>query len=116
MRSVKESFIHGLFLVVYYRYILFIFYRLHSFTITTWFERLSMLVILVNCACLALADPLDRNCSEIKCKRLKKVNVFVLWFFVAEMIMKMTAVGVVGKRSYFSDGWNRLDFVIVAAG
>ena len=75
-----------------------------------------MFVILLNCACLALADPLDDTCSKIKCKRLKQVNVFVLWFFVAEMIIKMTAMGVVGKRSYLSEGWNRLDFIIVIAG
>jgi hypothetical protein len=32
------------------------------------------------------------------------------------MVIKMIAMGVFGKKSYFSEGWNRLDFLIVAAG
>ena len=75
-----------------------------------------MLVILVNCVCLALADPLDHDCEETACKRLTKINSFVLYFFVAEMVIKMIAMGVIGKKSYFSEGWNRLDFLIVVAG
>jgi hypothetical protein len=52
----------------------------------------------------------------MECKRLTKINSFVLYFFVAEMIIKMIAMGVIGKKSYFSEGWNRLDFLIVVAG
>ncbi len=73
-------------------------------------------MILVNCVCLALADPLDHDCEETACKRLTKINSFVLYFFVAEMVIKMIAMGVIGKKSYFSEGWNRLDFLIVVAG
>ena len=87
-----------------------------SLTVQTWFERLSMLVIFVNCVCLALLDPLDHKCEKAKCKNLTEVNSFVLYFFVAEMFIKMIAMGVIGKSSYFSEGWNRLDFLIVVAG
>ena len=75
-----------------------------------------MVVILVNCVCLALTDPLDRDCVKAQCQHLTKINSFVLYFFVAEMVVKMVAMGVIGKKSYFAEGWNRLDFLIVVAG
>lgn len=73
-------------------------------------------MILLNCVCLALADPLDHDCETMKCQNLTEVNSFVLYFFVAEMVIKMIAMGVTGKKGYLSEGWNRLDFLIVVAG
>jgi len=39
------------------------------------------------------------------------------WFFFAlEMLVKITAMGLVGRHRYLADTWNRLDFFIVVAG
>jgi len=37
-------------------------------------------------------------------------------FFAVEMLVKMTAMGVVGKKAYLGETWNRLDMFIVLAG
>jgi hypothetical protein len=33
-----------------------------------------------------------------------------------EMVLKMVALGIFGKKCYLGDTWNRLDFFIVMAG
>lgn len=37
-------------------------------------------------------------------------------FFTLEMTVKMVAMGIFGKKGYFGDKWNLLDFVIVMTG
>jgi len=37
-------------------------------------------------------------------------------FFAVEMLVKMTAMGVIGKKAYLAETWNRLDMFIVVAG
>uniref|UniRef100_A0A8C7G282 Voltage-dependent T-type calcium channel subunit alpha n=2 Tax=Oncorhynchus TaxID=8016 RepID=A0A8C7G282_ONCKI len=70
--------------------------------VSTWFERASMLVILL-------------NCSE-RCKILEDFDDFIFAFFAVEMVIKMVALGIFGKKRYLGDTWNRLDFFIVLAG
>ena len=70
----------------------------------------------MNCIMLAMYDPLDRDCSTNQCRILEALEKLVFTFFAAEMVMKMIAMGLYGSRSYFSDGWNILDFFIVIAG
>lgn len=41
---------------------------------------------------------------------------FIFAFFAVEMVIKMVALGIFGKKSYLGDTWNRLDFFIVLAG
>lgn len=41
---------------------------------------------------------------------------FIFAFFAVEMIVKMIALGIFGKKCYLGDTWNRLDFFIVIAG
>ena len=81
-----------------------------------WFERLVILIILLNCVMLALHNPFDAQCKSQKCRTLEKLETAVFTFFAAEMLMKMIAMGVFGHKGYFSDRWNILDFLIVIAG
>ena len=81
-----------------------------------WFERLVILIILLNCVMLALHNPSDLKCESQQCKTLDKLEKVVFTFFAAEMLMKMVAIGVFGQKGYFSDRWNILDFLIVIAG
>ncbi|XP_032067948.1 voltage-dependent T-type calcium channel subunit alpha-1G [Thamnophis elegans] len=82
-----------------------------------WFERMSMLVILLNCVTLGMFHPCeDMGCDSPRCKILQSFDDFIFAFFAVEMIIKMIALGIFGKKCYLGDTWNRLDFFIVLAG
>ncbi|CAF4027539.1 unnamed protein product, partial [Rotaria sordida] len=67
-----------------------------------WFERISMLVILLNCITLGMhqpcahhtgIDPL-KKCDTALCIWLQATDNFVFAFFTIEMCIKMTAMGI----------------------
>uniref|UniRef100_A0A3Q2QVZ3 Voltage-dependent T-type calcium channel subunit alpha n=1 Tax=Fundulus heteroclitus TaxID=8078 RepID=A0A3Q2QVZ3_FUNHE len=79
--------------------------------------RASMLVILLNCVTLGMFHPCeDINCDSERCKILQDFDDFIFAFFAIEMVIKMVALGIFGKKCYLGDTWNRLDFFIVLAG
>uniref|UniRef100_F6SKF5 Ion transport domain-containing protein n=1 Tax=Ciona intestinalis TaxID=7719 RepID=F6SKF5_CIOIN len=86
----------------------------------TWFERVSMLVILINCVTLGLYQPCQHrtglHCESERCMVLEMFDHFVFAFFALEMLIKMLAMGVWGKLGYLGEAWNRLDFFIVLCG
>lgn len=47
---------------------------------------------------------------------LQDFDDFIFAFFAIEMVIKMVALGIFGKKCYLGDTWNRLDFFIVLAG
>nr|XP_056723089.1 voltage-dependent T-type calcium channel subunit alpha-1G isoform X4 [Euleptes europaea] len=76
-----------------------------------------MLVILLNCVTLGMFHPCeDMGCDSPRCKILQSFDDFIFAFFAVEMIIKMIALGIFGKKCYLGDTWNRLDFFIVLAG
>ncbi|NXM63612.1 CAC1I protein, partial [Illadopsis cleaveri] len=83
----------------------------------TWFECVSMMVILLNCVTLGMYQPCeDMDCLSDRCKILQVFDDFIFIFFAMEMVLKMVALGIFGKKCYLGDTWNRLDFFIVMAG
>ncbi|PNJ37562.1 CACNA1I isoform 1 [Pongo abelii] len=77
----------------------------------------SMLVILLNCVTLGMYQPCDdMDCLSDRCKILQVFDDFIFIFFAMEMVLKMVALGIFGKKCYLGDTWNRLDFFIVMAG
>ncbi|XP_050718751.1 voltage-dependent T-type calcium channel subunit alpha-1G-like isoform X6 [Eriocheir sinensis] len=83
----------------------------------TWFERISMLVILLNCVTLGMYQPcVDELCTTHRCKILQMFDDAIFAFFSVEMVIKMVAMGWSGKGAYMADSWNRLDLFIVVAG
>uniref|UniRef100_A0A674EQS8 Voltage-dependent T-type calcium channel subunit alpha n=1 Tax=Salmo trutta TaxID=8032 RepID=A0A674EQS8_SALTR len=77
----------------------------------------SMLVILLNCVTLGMFQPCeDHDCESERCKILEDFDDFIFAFFAVEMVIKMVALGIFGKKCYLGDTWNRLDFFIVLAG
>ncbi|XP_053153945.1 voltage-dependent T-type calcium channel subunit alpha-1G isoform X2 [Hemicordylus capensis] len=99
-----------------WQWILGWFFSLTDF-LCTWFERFSMLVILLNCVTLGMFHPCeDMGCDSPRCKILQSFDDFIFAFFAVEMIIKMIALGIFGKKCYLGDTWNRLDFFIVLAG
>lgn len=87
-----------------------------SLTLFNYFERLTILVILVNCVTLGLYDPFDPECNSQKCQTLDALEKVIYAFFLAEMLCKWIAMGLFGKLAYLAESWNRLDCFIVAAG
>ena len=73
-------------------------------------------VILLNCITLGSFDPFDQECASTKCQALEIVEQIIYWYFLLEMIIKIIAMGFLGKQGYIADTWNKLDFFIVAAG
>uniref|UniRef100_A0A7N5ZVZ6 Voltage-dependent T-type calcium channel subunit alpha n=1 Tax=Anabas testudineus TaxID=64144 RepID=A0A7N5ZVZ6_ANATE len=77
----------------------------------------SMLVILLNCVTLGMFHPCeDIDCNSERCRILQDFDDFIFAFFAIEMVIKMVALGIFGKKCYLGDTWNRLDFFIVLAG
>ncbi|XP_051523062.1 voltage-dependent T-type calcium channel subunit alpha-1G-like [Myxocyprinus asiaticus] len=76
-----------------------------------------MLVILLNCVTLGMFQPCeDSHCDSKRCRILEDFDDFIFAFFAIEMVIKMVALGIFGKKCYLGDTWNRLDFFIVLAG
>lgn len=83
----------------------------------TWFERISMAVILLNCVTLGMYQPCnDVPCTTIRCRVLEIFDHCIFAFFAIEMAVKVMAMGLFGKETYLADTWNRLDLFIVLAG
>uniref|UniRef100_A0A8C1Z1K8 Calcium voltage-gated channel subunit alpha1 I n=1 Tax=Cyprinus carpio TaxID=7962 RepID=A0A8C1Z1K8_CYPCA len=79
--------------------------------------RVSMMVILLNCVTLGMYQPCENiDCSSERCQILQAFDAFIYIFFALEMVVKMVALGIFGRRCYLGDTWNRLDFFIVMAG
>eukprot|EP00057_Strongylocentrotus_purpuratus_P018614 XP_011673088.1 PREDICTED: voltage-dependent T-type calcium channel subunit alpha-1G [Strongylocentrotus purpuratus] len=82
-----------------------------------WFERISMMVIILNCITLGMYRPCsDIECDSQRCLILQGFDHFIFAFFAAEMVVKVMAMGFIGKQGYLGETWNRLDFFIVVAG
>uniref|UniRef100_A0A8C8DRU4 Calcium channel, voltage-dependent, T type, alpha 1H subunit b n=1 Tax=Oryzias sinensis TaxID=183150 RepID=A0A8C8DRU4_9TELE len=76
-----------------------------------WFERVSILAILLNCVTLGMFQPCGHTPSV-----LQTLDDGIFAFFAGEMVVKMVALGVIGQKGYLGDTWNRLDFFIVIVG
>ncbi|CAF4869841.1 unnamed protein product, partial [Rotaria sp. Silwood1] len=89
-----------------------------------WFERISIIVILLNCITLGMYQPcahhtnieLSKKCDTTLCIWLQAIDYFVFAFFTIEVCIKMIAMGIFGKRTYLAESWNQLDCFIVLTG
>ena len=81
-----------------------------------WFERISILIIVINSLTLSLVDPCENECEKTFCFCLHLAEIVIFSFFTIEMLVKMFAMGVFGKHSYWNDKGNRLDCFIVLLG
>ena len=89
-----------------------------------WFERICMLVILLNWITLGMYQPCEhhsalqnsKKCDTARCLWLQATDYFIFAFFTIEMCIKMIAMGIFGKGTYLADTWNRLDCFIVISG
>uniref|UniRef100_A0A8C9YKG1 Calcium voltage-gated channel subunit alpha1 Ia n=1 Tax=Sander lucioperca TaxID=283035 RepID=A0A8C9YKG1_SANLU len=80
-------------------------------------DWISIMVILLNCVTLGMYQPCENiDCTSDRCQILQAFDAFIYIFFALEMVVKMVALGIFGRRCYLGDTWNRLDFFIVMAG
>ncbi len=76
-----------------------------------------MFVILINCVTLGMYQPCDDNpCTSIRCSTLEIFEHSIYIFFAFEMIVKVIAMGFIGKKTYLGEIWNVFDFLIVVLG
>ena len=82
-----------------------------------YFDQFILLLILANCVFLAM-DTNEVLFEESSLGKLVAMSeVIFTGIYVVEMILKIIAMGfVLGKGSYLSDPWNRLDFFVVVLG
>ena len=76
-----------------------------------WFERFVLALILVSSLTIAIDVPRLPSDSTTKLVLDQLTHVFTVTF-ILELVAKMIAWG---PRAYFKEGWNVLDFFIVAA-
>eukprot|EP01062_Namystynia_karyoxenos_P068939 TRINITY_DN6409_c0_g1_i2.p1 TRINITY_DN6409_c0_g1~~TRINITY_DN6409_c0_g1_i2.p1 ORF type:complete len:2273 (+),score=828.29 TRINITY_DN6409_c0_g1_i2:84-6902(+) len=75
------------------------------------FEGIVILLIFTNCLFLAMEDPTRTSQPQY----LEILELFFMAAFALEMCLKVFAMGfIMHPGSYLRNGWNRLDFVIVA--
>lgn len=80
--------------------------------INPWFDRIVLLIILVNCMFLALDKEVD-----VVTKNIEYIDMIFLILYTVEMVMKVIAMGFVTRPySYLRDSWNILDFTVVMIG
>ena len=77
-----------------------------------WFQRSIIVLILINGIAVGLETSSVINTEHAVL--LAWVNRVILWIFVVEIALKFTAVWP-RLSSYFRDGWNVFDFLIVTA-
>ncbi|RHY52824.1 hypothetical protein DYB30_011367, partial [Aphanomyces astaci] len=87
-----------------------------------WFDRFIVFCVIFNTIILGLTDYTDAwvdgpNSTIWINWFIDKCNYVSFYIFLAEATFKVIAMGFCfGERAYFSEGWNRLDFVIVVSG
>ncbi|CAJ0608714.1 unnamed protein product [Cylicocyclus nassatus] len=89
-----------------------------TLVMSPWFDRVTMIVILINCITLGMYRPCDDgpSCTTYRCNILALIDHAIFAYFALEMVIKIIALGFTGPAAYLSDTWNRLDFFIVMAG
>jgi voltage-dependent calcium channel L type alpha-1D len=81
------------------------------------FEYLILLTIFANCVALAVYTPFPNSDSNQTNAYLEKIEYIFLVIFTTECFMKIIAYGfAMHPGAYLRNGWNLLDFTIVAIG
>jgi len=81
-------------------------------SVSPWFDRFILSVILFNCCILALDKEVDAITNNIV-----TIDFIFLIVYSCEMTMKIIAMGFFMRaHSYLRDSWNIMDFTVVVLG
>ena len=83
------------------------------------FDNFILFLIALSSVLLAIDEPyLTFNCAWIGSNfknTLDTLDTIIVWLFLGECVFKVIALGFCfGKTTYLKNGWNRLDFLLVA--
>ena len=79
------------------------------------FEAIVIVVILVNCVFLAMMEP-TKGDDEGRNALVNSTEGIFTGLFLAELVIKVVAMGFcLDDLSYMREGWNIMDFIVVAA-
>ena len=83
-----------------------------------YFDQFILFLIGVSTICLCIDEPYIENCKTTTCSglftALDTIDKALSWLFIAEMTIKMIALGLIGdENAYLRNSWNVLDFFIV---
>ena len=80
---------------------------------STWFQLLSIVIILLNSLTYSLITNRSNHYEDYS-QLISLAHDFFLFFYIVEMGLKVFAFGLFApENSYFRDGWNWLDFVVI---
>ena len=84
---------------------------------THWvFDKIILLLIIINSLCLGLKDYTDKDNISMKNKVIENIEGYFTIAFIIEALTKIMAFGFInGKNAYLQEGWNWLDFIVVCA-
>lgn len=81
-----------------------------------WFDRVVLILVLLNSVCLALDNPLLASDDPLRLA-LDQLDVVFVTLFTIEATCKMVGLGLVNTpEGYFRSAWNWMDFLIVLEG
>lgn len=108
---------------------------------SVWFERITLVAVLINCVLLGLQGPpqlplppsspppsllevasgaaasLPLPLSSVSSRAYEFFELSFTLFFTCEILCRIGAMGLAGHEySYLADGWNAIDAFVVAAG
>lgn len=82
---------------------------------TALFDRIVLLLILLNSLCMALYNHRDKE-AQVN-KNIDTFEPLFIGAFLIECIFKVIAYGfIMSKKTYLRDPWNWLDFIVVVTG
>ena len=84
-------------------------YYVREFCDSSFLDNFIMIVIVLNMITMAMGF---ENCPPLYDKALTMLNYIFTGIFIAECIIKLVGLGIVG---YFHSGWNKFDFFVVIA-
>lgn len=94
--------------------------RVHAFIVgiveAPLFDATVTLIIVANALLLSAYDPFDAGHQKLRNRALKSTAIGFNALLTVEMLMRMLASGLRGKRSYFTQGWNWLSCALVLLG
>jgi hypothetical protein len=83
----------------------------------SWFDRISMAIILLNSLFLAIYNYDDREEKFARNRSINTAGVVFTVFFTIECALKIFAYGfIIHHKAYLRDGWNWIDFIVVIVG
>ncbi|XP_062575412.1 voltage-dependent R-type calcium channel subunit alpha-1E-like [Saccostrea cucullata] len=86
-------------------------------TESKFFEGFILITIIANCIVLALEEHLPNKDRTKRTIELEKSEVYFLFIFTTEAVLKIIANGFFcGRNAYLRDNWNKLDFLVVILG